>query len=83
MTQTHISMDVDTLARLDAAAASLSLSREDALREAVEAYLDKVALRADVAAGRADVERGDVYPAEEVEAYFAGKREQLRARLAE
>ena len=82
MAQTQIAMDVDTLARLDAVAASLSLSREDALREAVEAYLDEVAFRAEVAEGRADVERGNVHPAEEVEAYFASKREKLRAKLA-
>lgn len=79
---TQISLDAGTLARLDAAAESLSLSREDALREAVEGYVDGLTLRAEVAAGRADVERGDVYPAEEVEAYFANKREQLRAKLA-
>ncbi len=79
---TQISVDAGTLARLDAAAASLSLSREDVLREAVEDYVDGLTLRAEVAAGRADVERGDVYPAEEVEAYFANKREHLRAKLA-
>ena len=83
MSLTQISLDAGMLARLDAAAASLSLSREDALREAVEAYLDGVVLRADVAAARADVERGDVYPAEDVEAYFADKRERLRAKLAQ
>lgn len=79
---TQISVDAGTLARLDAAAASLSLSREDVLREAVEDYVDGLTLRAEVAAGRADVERGDVYPAEEVEVYFANKREHLRAKLA-
>ena len=82
MSLTQVPLDADMLSRLDAAAASLSLSREDALRQAVEGYLDDISLRAEVAAGRAAVERGDVYPSEEVEAYFAKKREQLRVKLA-
>ena len=79
---TQIAVDVDMLARLDAIAAQRSLSREDALREAVEGYLDEVTLRAEVAIGRADVERGNVYPSGDVESYFTGRRAQLLERLA-
>lgn len=77
MSLTQISLDADTLSRLDKAASSRSLSREDALREAVDAYLDDVTLRNEVGAGRADLERGDVYTDTEVETYFTNKRNQL------
>ena len=77
MSLTQISLDADTLSRLDEAASSRSLSREDALREAVDAYLDDVTLRNEVGAGRADLERGDVYKDTEVETYFTNKRNQL------
>ena len=80
MALSQISLDSDILARLETLAASLSLSKEDALHKAVEAYLEDSAFKADVAAGRDDVQRGDVYPAEEVEAYFSKKRDQLIAK---
>ena len=80
MALSQISLDSDILARLETVAASLSLSKEDALYKAVEAYLEDFAFKADVATGRDDVQRGDIYPAEEVEAYFSKKRDQLIAK---
>ena len=41
MSLTQISLDAGMLDRLDAVAAQRSLSREDALREAVENYLEE------------------------------------------
>ena len=82
MSLTQISLDADTLSRLDKAASSRSLSREDALREAVDTYLDAVTLRSEVAAGRADLGRGDVYTDAEVEDYFTNKRQQLLDKIA-
>ena len=79
MSLTQVHLDETTLTRLDAIAASQKCSREDLLREAVRNYLELAELKAAVEKGRADVARGAVYSAEEVESYFARKRNDLRS----
>lgn len=71
MSLTQISLDEAVLAQLDATAASFSLSREDALREAIESLaLWGRAFRKDVEAGLASADRGELLPSEEVEKEF-------------
>ena len=75
MSLIQVALDTDTLARLDAAAATCALSREDALRRAVDCLVAwEQDFRADVAAGIASAERGELYPAAEVEKMFATLR---------
>lgn len=83
MSLTQVHLDETTLIRLDAIAASQECSREDLLREAVRNYLELAELKAAVEKGRADVARGAVYSAEEMESYFARKRNELRARVGQ
>ena len=71
MAQTQISLDTAILEQLDATAASLSLSREDALREAIENLATWDArFREDVEAGIASAERGELLSSEVVEEEF-------------
>ena len=71
MAQTQISLDTAILDQLDATAASLSLSREDALREAIENLATWDArFREDVEAGIASAERGELLSSEVVEEEF-------------
>ena len=81
MSLTQLHLDEMILTRLDAIAAAQDCSREDLLREAVMDYLELKALKVDVEKGRADVARGAVYSAEEVDCYFSHMREDLRARV--
>ena len=75
MAQTQISLDTAILDQLDATAASLSLSREDALREAIENLATWGArFREDVEAGIASGERGELLSSEVVEEEFRGLR---------
>ena len=68
----QVAIDSGTLERLDATAAILSLSREDALRRVVETYSAwEQDFMADVEAGIASEERGELYTAEEVKAEMA------------
>ncbi|MBQ7608579.1 MAG: hypothetical protein IJU76_11515 [Desulfovibrionaceae bacterium] len=55
------------LSRLEIVASTLSISKEEALREAIESYIEEVAFRTDVTAGREDVQRGVFYLSEEPE----------------
>lgn len=82
MSLTQISLDEATLAQLDATAASLSLSREDALREAVE-YLATLGagFREDVEAGIASAERGELHSSEDVEKEFRELRTSYSTRI--
>lgn len=78
MSLTQVHLDEATLIRLDAIASSQECSREDLLREAVRNYLEFIELKIAVEKGRADIARGAVYSAEEVESYFSRKRDALR-----
>ena len=71
MPQMQISLDTAILDQLDATAASPSLSREDALREAFENLTTWGArFREDVEAGIASAERGELLSSEVVEEEF-------------
>ena len=68
----QVAIDSGTLERLDATAAILSLSREDALRRVVETYAAwEQDFMADVEAGIASEKRGELYTDEEVRAEMA------------
>ena len=72
MSLIQVDLDSDTLARLDAAATTCALSREDALRKAVDCLVAwEQDFRADVAAGIASADRGELHPSGEVEEMFA------------
>lgn len=68
MSLTQISIDADTLARLDATAAANSASREEALKEAIDTYCayDRW-FRNNVQRGLDDIREGRVLSGEEVE----------------
>lgn len=71
MSQTQISLDADTLARLDRVAAKRLLSREDALREAVGFYLEETQQIAAIEEGIREADAGNFATEAEVQAAFA------------
>lgn len=82
MAQTQISLDTAILEQLDATAASLSLSREDALRESIENLATWGArFREDVEAGIASAERGELLSSEVVEEEFRALREAYSSKV--
>ncbi len=78
MSLTQISLDANILAKLDSLAQSLSISRDAALQMAISAFIEDQEFRADVAQGIDDLEEGRVFPANEVDGYFANKRASLK-----
>jgi len=75
MSLTQITLDADTLARLDAAAASLSLSREDALRMAVRRLAEDDAwLQEEVNRGIEDIAQGRFITSAEAKRRSAERR---------
>ena len=71
MSLTQISLDAGMLDRLDAVAAQRSLSREDALREAVENYLEEARQIAAIEEGVREADAGNFASETEVRAAFA------------
>lgn len=75
----QVAIDTTTLEKLDATASILSLSREDALRRAVELYSSwEDDFRMDVEAGIASANRGELFSAADVEAEFALLRQNYK-----
>lgn len=82
MSLTQISLDESVVAQLDATAASFSLSREEALREAIESLaIWGPAFRKDVEAGIASAERGELLSSEDVENEFRALRDSYSSRV--
>lgn len=82
MSLTQISLDESVVAQLDATAASFSLSREEALREAIESLaIWGAAFRKDVEAGIASAERGELLSSEDVENEFRALRASYSSRV--
>lgn len=82
MPMTAINLDQDTLALLDASASFRSLSREDALREAVEQlYADDLRLEALVEEGRACVAKGNFHTQEQIEQENIQLRKAILSRM--
>ena len=71
MSLTRISLDADTLARLDIVAAQRLLSREDALREAVCLYLDEMRQISAIEEGIREADAGNFATESEVQDAFA------------
>ena len=72
MSLTQISLDADTLSRLDAAAATRALSREETMRQAIDTLTEYDQwFAAKVQEGRSAVACGDVVGQEDIEAECA------------
>ncbi|MBQ9406258.1 MAG: ribbon-helix-helix protein, CopG family [Desulfovibrio sp.] len=67
----QISLDADTLDLLDVLAAQWSLSREDALREALRMYLEKIRQIDAINEGIREADSGHFASEAEVKAAFA------------
>ena len=79
MSMTHVQLDQGKLARLDDIAAAQSTSREAIINEALDSYLNDVALlRAEVEAGWNSLAEGKAVPNEDAERYFSAKRAALK-----
>ena len=80
MAQTQISIDAAILDQLDATAASLSLSREEALREAIDNYCEYDRwFRAKVEEGERDYRAGRYVSQEEATRLAEERRKKLLA----
>ncbi|MBD5627299.1 MAG: ribbon-helix-helix protein, CopG family [Desulfovibrio sp.] len=80
MAQTQISIDAAILDQLDATAASLSLSREEALREALDNYCEYDRwFRAKVEEGERDYRAGRYVSQEEATRLAEERRKKLLA----
>ena len=71
MSLTQISLDTDMIDRLDAVAALRSLSREDALRDAIANYLEQARHISAIEEGIKAADAGDFASEAEVRAAFA------------
>lgn len=71
MSLTQIAVDTDMLARLDAVATQRSISREEALREAVVGYLDEARQISAIEEGIKEANAGNFATEAEVRAAFA------------
>lgn len=71
MSMTQVSLDAGTLARLDAIASQLSLTREEALREAVGNYLGGVWQVSAIEEGVREADAGNFATETEVKTAFA------------